>query len=349
MINKYPEGDTWTLVDKDPESQYYGRNFHFHFEDLCSDEIKDVVKSYIWGNYVTGNRALSYLCECLKKLKWFNNYAIISKIRSLRELTNFNICRFVSFLNTAVSEKTGKKLSYRSRKAALDALKSIIHWCQIHKPNSVPDVEIFTGNEFVGVNRRLKIDFIPDEVLLQINEALKAEENPYLKYGIIILESTGMRIGDLLNLKIDCVSPHPINGYTMTWFDHKNRKQHKPMPIRAECVEAIKLLAEATIELRKDCDEKLKDFLFIHRVSSGKKIGQLIKPNNLSFSNWFNSFTKRNNILNTDGKPYHLTSHQFRRTLGTDMLSKGINLNVIQEVLGHSSPARVECSYDKYF
>lgn len=347
MISKYPEEDTWTLVDKDHESQHYGRNFHLHFEDLCSEEIKDVVKSYVWGNYVTRNRTLNNLCNVLKSFKWFNRYAIQAKIQSLREITNFNICRFISFLNTSMSEKTGKKLSYGSRKIALDSIKSIIYWCQIHKPDSVPDVEIFTGNEFVGVNRRLKIDFIPDEVLMQINEALKTEENPYLKYGIIILESTGMRIGDLLNLKIDCINPHLISGYTITWFDHKNRKQHKPMPVRTECVEAVKLLAEVTNELRKDCDEKLKDFLFIHRVSKGKKIGQLMKPNNLSFFNWFNGFTKRNNILNSDGKPYHLTSHQFRRTctLGTDMLSKGINLNVIQEILGHSSPETTKRFY----
>ena len=30
------------LVDKEPESQHYGRNFHFRFEDLCS-EVSDIL------------------------------------------------------------------------------------------------------------------------------------------------------------------------------------------------------------------------------------------------------------------------------------------------------------------
>lgn len=312
---------------------------------MCSEEIKDVVKSYVWENYVTENRTISNSKIVLSNFGWFNRYAIQTKIQSLREMTNFNICGFVSFLNTAISEKTGKKLSYNTRKNSLDALKSIIHWGQIHRPNSVPDVEIFAGNEFVGVNRRLKIDFIPDKVLLQINESLKTEENPYLKYGIILLEFTGMRIGDLLNLKIDCVSQHPISGYTITWFDHKNRKEHKPMPIRAECVEAVRLLTKETEEHRKECDEKLKDFLFIHRVSNGSQCGQIMSLNNFIFKNWLNKFIERNNILDSNGKLYHITSHQFRRTLGTDMLSKGINLNVIQEVLGHSSPETTKRFY----
>lgn len=61
--------------------------------------------------------------------------------------------------------------------------------------------------------------------------------------------------------------------------------------------------------------------------------------NNFIFKNWLDKFIERNNIIDSSGKPYHLTPHQFRRTLGTDMLSKGINLNVIQEVLGHSNPS----------
>lgn len=71
-------------------------------------------------------------------------------------------------------------------------------------------------------NGKLKIDFIPDEVICQINKALKNEEN-YIKYGIIILKSTGMRIGDMLKLTVDCIKSHLISGYTLTWYDHKNR------------------------------------------------------------------------------------------------------------------------------
>ena len=45
----------------------------------------------------------------------------------------------------------------------------------------MPATEIFTGNEYIGVNRKLKIDFIPDDVVAQINEALKKEEKSISK------------------------------------------------------------------------------------------------------------------------------------------------------------------------
>ena len=223
---------------------------------------------------------------------------------------------------------------------SLFALKSVIRWCQLHRPDDAPVTEIFTGSEYTGVNRKLKIDFIPDDVVAQINEALKTEENQYLKYGIIILQSTGMRIGDLLKLRIDCIKPHPISGYTIEWVQHKGRKNKAPMPVRSECVAAIEKLIEITKELRDEADEKDKYTLMIWRVSKGNRYiqqGTVQVVSKGTFANyWFKKFIKDNDIKDANGDYYNLTSHQFRRTLGTDMLSKGTNINVIQQVLGHS-------------
>ena len=239
-------------------------------------------------------------------------------------------------LHTTISEKTGKPMSYNNQRNCLDRFKTVIRWCQLHRPDDVPITEIFTGNEYTGVNRKLKIDFIPDDVVAQINEALKTEENPYLKYGIIILQSTGMRIGDLLKLRIDCIKPHLISGYTIEWVQHKGRKNKAPMPVRSECVAAIEKLVEITKDLRDEADEKDKNTLMIRRVPVGKGAGKVMNLNSVSFNNWFKKFIKDNDIKDANGDYYNLTSHQFRRTLGTDMLSKGTNINVIQQVLGHT-------------
>ncbi|MDE7288113.1 MAG: site-specific integrase, partial [Oscillospiraceae bacterium] len=283
MTFNYPQGDDWYLEDKDTQSQNYGKKFHFDFSELNGEEIKDVVKSYVWGNYVTQNMSVSGINKCFLHFKWFNCYTKKVNIKTFRELTNTQICLFMSYLNTIVSERTGKKLSYSTKRDFFKSVKRIIHWCQIHKPEAVPSSEIFTGNEYVGVNQKLQIDFIPDEVLLQINNALKTEENPYLKYGIIILESTGMRIGDLLNLEKDCIQPHLISGYTISWFDHKNRKYHKPMPVQFECVEAIQKLTELTEQFQSECNEQLKNLLFVYKPSKGKNFGKLIQINDLIF------------------------------------------------------------------
>mgnify|MGYP004496007307 CR=1 FL=1 len=334
------DGEVWNIVDNDKDSQHYGRNFKFDFSYISSEEIKDVVKDYVWQNYRVGNKAISTLYKHLNfDLVRFFTF-IENENKELSELTNADIDKYVSLLHTTISKRTGKPLGYQSQKKELDAVKGLIYWCQLHRPNDVPATEIFTGNEYIGVNRKLKIDFIPDDVVAQINNALKNEENPYLKYGIIILQSTGMRIGDLLKLRIDCIKPHLISGYTIEWTQHKGHKDKPPMPVRSECVAAIEKLIEITAELRDEADEKDKDTLMIHRIAKGISAGSVSVIASSTFAtNWFRDFIKRNNIKDANGDYYNLTSHQFRRTLGTDMLSKGTNINVIQHVLGHSDPS----------
>lgn len=270
----------------------------------------------------------------------FIKFADAKRITSLNSLDNAVIDEYVSYLHTTLSDKTNKPLSYNYQKVCLDVLKSVIRWCQLHRPNDVPTIEIFTGSEYIGINRKVKIDFIPNDVVAQINEALKTEKNPYLKCGIIILQSTGMRIGDFLKLRIDCIKPHLISGYTIEWTQHKGHKNKPPMPVRSECVAAIEKLVEITSELRDEADEKDKDTLMIWRVPVGKGAGKVMPISKKTFGTvWFDKFIKDNNIKDANGDYYNLTSHQFRRTLGTDMLSKGTNINVIQHVLGHSDPS----------
>ena len=338
-----PDGDVWNIVDNDKDSQHYGRNFKLDFSYISREEIKDVVKDYVWQNYRVGNKTLSRLYgEVNSWFKHFIKYADAKRITSLNSLDNAVIDEYVSYLHTTLSDKTNKPLSYNYQKVCLDVLKSVIRWCQLHRPNDVPTIEIFTGSEYIGINRKVKIDFIPDDVVAQINEALKKEENPYLKYGIIILQSTGMRIGDLLKLRIDCIKPHLISGYTIEWTQHKSRKNKVPMPVRSECVAAIEKLIEITADLRDKCVEKDKDILLINTIKSGNQYGseagKICAISQGTFQWWLETFIRDNNIKDANGDYYNLTSHQFRRTLGTDMLSKGTNINVIQNVLGHSDP-----------
>lgn len=340
MASKMPNGDNWELIDNDRNSQWYGRKFKFDFSYIESDSIKSVVKAYAWRNYKEGNKTLSKLYNDLFRYKTFNTFTILKDIRNLNEVSNNTIDDFVSCLRLYISPKTKKNICYIRQKNCLDCVKVIIRWGQLYMPNEVPKTEIFTGNEYVGVNRKLKIDFIPDEVLEQINKSLVNEENPYVKYGIIILQSTGMRIGDMLKLTTDCIKPHLISGYTLTWYDHKNRKERQPMPIPNECAIAVEKLIAHTKELREHADDNVRDYLFIS--NSKNDINVIIQR---TYQYWLQYFIRNNDIRDSNGEYYNLTAHQFRRTLATDMLSKGTDLKAIQEVLGHSSAKTTKKHY----
>lgn len=345
MLNNQPAGDFWCFEDKNVESRNYGRSFSFDFSAFESRKMKDVVKDYVWQNLKTKNISLRSLYVYVILLKEFSKFAVLHKIYQFSDLDNTKVELYISYIRTKISATTQKPLSYKAQKSYLDSLKSIIHWCQIHHPNAAPTIEVFAGNEFVGTNRRLKVDFIPDEVMTQINIALKSEENPYVRYGIIILESTGMRLGDLLKLRTDCIQPHLVSGYTISWFDHKNHRERPPMPVRAECANAVQKLIDFTQPLREEADDSIKDTLFIHKFAKGPLAGQVTVPTQMTMNRWLKEFALTHYIFDGNGNPYNITAHKFRRTLGTDMLSKGTDLNVIQQVLGHSDPSVTKLFY----
>jgi len=73
MANR-PDGDVWNIVDNDKNSQHYGRNFKFDFAYISSEEIKDIVKDYVWQNYRVGNNSLSWLYSQLSNHLGFNGF-----------------------------------------------------------------------------------------------------------------------------------------------------------------------------------------------------------------------------------------------------------------------------------
>lgn len=345
MINSLPQENVWQLTDKDDQSQFYGRELRFDFSYAASDEIKELLQHYVWHNYRTKSKTLWKLYCDVSDFKHFNEFASSWNLRSLKNLDNDHISMYISSLRTKLSKVTKKPLAYQRQKKCFDVVKTIIRWGQLHMPDYVPETEIFIGNEYPGVNDRLRIEFIPDDIVFQIEDALKNEENPYVKCGIILLQSSGVRIGDLLLLTTDCVEPHAINGYTLTWYDHKNRKERKPLPIPDRCAEAVKTLIQFTEPLREHANNDVKQYIFIHQMKAGLQKGMVRPIQQLEYRNLLLDFAARHDIKDGNGDIFRIKPHQFRRTLATDMLSKGTNIKVIQEVLGHTAVSTTKMHY----
>lgn len=345
MKNNPPKENVWELTDKDENSQFYGMKFRFDFSYAASDEIREVLQHYVWQSHRTQSKTLYKLYCDISDFKHFNDFALDNELLYLNELNNNNISLFITHLKTKLSKVTKKPLAYQRQKKCLDTVKTIIHWGQLHMPDKVPVTEIFIGNEYRGINSKLRIEFIPDDVVMQISAALNNEENPYIKYGIIILQSTAMQIGDMLRLTTDCIKPHPINGYTMTWYDHKNRKERTPLPVPDRCAEAVEKLVKYTQLLREQADDGTRKFIFLHKMMSGDRKGMIALLKQADYRRSLMEFAVRNDIRDGNGEIFKITPHRFRRTLATDMLSKGTNIKVIQEVLGHTAVSTTKMHY----
>ena len=57
-----------------------------------------------------------------------------------------------------------------------------------------------------------------------------------------------------------------------------------------------------------------------------------------TFNKYLNSFAKEKNICDSSGNVWRFQPHQFRHTVGTNMINNGVPQHIVQRYLGHESP-----------
>lgn len=355
MLNNMPKESEWYLYDNDDKSVNYGQKFIFRFEQFEFEKIRTLIKSYVWQNYQTGTLALSSIYKNYSSFCKFNFFALQNDIYTLSSFNANDADNYMSYLRMAKAKNTEKALAYSTQKEVYSNFRAVICWGRVFTPELVPKQDVFLDVGYPGYHAKHKIEYIPDDVVKQINMALLTEENPYIKYGMKILFSTGMRRSELLNLEANCVTPHLLNGDTLKMYDYKNQRQYRQFPINPVCADAIAKLLECTREIRTRADDKIKKFLFLYedgRGGNGKTVKVVSK---YIFRAWINGYTSngkinqgfmtRHNITGSDGEIYKLKIQQFRKTVATDMFSKNVNLKIIQAFLRHSNPETTKKYY----
>lgn len=150
--------------------------------------------------------------------------------------------------------------------------------------------------------------------------------------GITILRGTGLRLGELLDLELDCLWDLPGHG---TWLK---------VPLGKLNTERVVPLDESTLAsldhwisirgkaraLPHPRDGRATDFLFTIR---GARIGASRIRRGLTDA------VRAAGLVGTDGEPLNVTPHQLRHTYATSLVNAGMSLQALMALLGHS-PAR---------
>lgn len=166
--------------------------------------------------------------------------------------------------------------------------------------------------------------FIPEFVLQQLSRCLE-KFPPLIQRMVLTLQECGMRIGEVCTLSLDCLSRDREGDWFLKYYQPKLRKEHT-IPVTQELVGAI-------IEQQEWVRDKFGDEVeFLFPIKRNRPVQQ----------RWFlmtlNQLANENNIVDEHGNLYHFESHQFRHTVGTQMINNGVPLHIIQRFLGHLTP-----------
>lgn len=170
---------------------------------------------------------------------------------------------------------------------------------------------------------KLQPRYIPAMVLDQLNQHLSGLKAPWMR-KVLILQECGMRISELLELPLGCLTQDARGVYYLRYMQGKVKRENA-IPVSQEIARVVQ---EQRDEVRGR--NTPSELLFPNRR------GQVIRQ--ASFSQQINKLAYDCQIRDATGKLFRFQSHQFRHTVGTRMINLGVPHHIIQRYLGHKGP-----------
>ncbi|MGH9307684.1 MAG: tyrosine-type recombinase/integrase [Acidimicrobiales bacterium] len=164
-----------------------------------------------------------------------------------------------------------------------------------------------------------------------IMAAVAGLDDPFARTGLTLLRATGMRIGELLDLELDCIADFGTHGI---WLKVPLGKlgTERMVPLDAEPLHALDtwITARGTQRaLQHARHRRPADFVFVERGRKlgGHRIRQGLRQAVLDAG-----------VTAPDGTPLRVTPHQLRHTFGTALVNAGMGLPALMALLGHVTP-----------
>ena len=174
--------------------------------------------------------------------------------------------------------------------------------------------------------------YIPEEVIIQLNQHLDALPQPIMRM-VLVIQECGLRIGELCQLPLNCLKQDSKGGWFIQFMRWK-MKFETTLPISIELAQIIKE-QQAYIQeyLGKDYQ-----YLFCGREAKGEFVPAHKVMTDQSFINHLKRLASQFDICDSTGNRWIFQTHQFRHTVGTRMINNGVPQHIIQRYLGHESP-----------
>jgi integrase len=176
--------------------------------------------------------------------------------------------------------------------------------------------------------------YLPVDADRRLSDALERSEFRLAADALLVQRACGLRIGELLDLELDCVHEIPGNG---AWLKVPLGKldTERMVPLDDETVALVDRIVATRSggrPLPHPRTRRHAQFLFTHH---GRRLGQQALRAELD------------RAASAAGLG-HVTSHQLRHTFATAMVNAGVSLQSLMALLGHVS-AEMSLRYGRLF
>jgi len=159
--------------------------------------------------------------------------------------------------------------------------------------------------------------YIPSAVLDQLNRNLDNLKSPWMQM-ILILQECGMRISELLQLPLDCMTQDARGTFYLRFMQGKMKREHT-IPLSQEIARVIQ-------EQQQIVQSRAQSSTLLFPNPRGRVFKQW------TFAQRINRLAYDREIRDASGKLFRFQAHQFRHTVGTRMINLGVPHNIIQAI-----------------
>ncbi|MDV2581591.1 tyrosine-type recombinase/integrase [Alkalibacillus haloalkaliphilus] len=317
------KADKWVIEN----NSSLGKTVSFDFSYLPNEWFKKINKEITIESIILKKPTLATLNRYNYSLRRFfeflEKYGI--EIKRYEDITHKHIQMFIFELKQ-------QNIANSTRVITMSSLKWIINFGMIFDYDGFPENPIFDGDEYktIRVEDILKTKYIPDNIMRQIESSLDKEENEQLKSIIEIGIDTGLRLSEVLDLEVGCITDDPMGNPVLHVVSKKNNTE-RFIAVSRRVKRAVRKLEELSQKGRNVIGS---NNLTVYWQPNAKKYDRLYQAN---LRPQIRNYPIRHNIIDENGDHFHLKFHAFRHTLGTEMLNRGMSMFEIAEYLGQES------------
>jgi integrase/recombinase XerD len=315
--------DTWhTIDDLGLNVNQHSRVLTISFNQIEQDWLKLLIKLYCLVR-VERRIAAAAIRQDLCNLNRFSHFIEQKSIFRAEQINGDLFDEFEFYLKFL-------KLSPATISGNYIALNNFFNICREEGWLEV-NTYWFKGRQKRTKPKNDEIEYIPEEVWQQLDENLYHLPES-LQRMVLLIRATGLRIGELLNLSIDCLRQRD-RQWRLRFLTEKYQTVDE-IPI---CEELVAVIKEQQKYIKKYFSDSYNN-LFASNTSGYRYTPAPRVMSGQTFNQQLNTLAKQQNICTNDGRTWHFNSHQFRRTLATVMTNAGVRDLIIQKYLRHRSP-----------
>lgn len=310
------EKDIWSLDIVGIKPPPYVRGKLIIFKRIEPLWLRSLAKKYI--RFQSTTKAHGTLIQYLRAIKHFSEflqtYSTPIKPEDINRALMLNFIGYIHKLSS-VNEAKNKMITN---------IKHMMMLAVLERWENITNEKIMYRNDRLPFTKP-KPRYIPSHILEKLNRHIHDLPNDIRRF-VMLLQHTGRRIGEICALPLDCTLQDNEGDFFLKYYEFKMKKE-ETIPINRE-------LADVIEEQRKWVLEQFgKDnvtYLF-----SEKDFGAM-RPD--CVRNALNDLANKHSITGHDGKIWRFQPHQFRHTVGTQMINAGVPAHIVQRYLKHSSP-----------